>query len=84
MKASLYVESRTQFLQPVSVSIQHEAGEGAVLVVVAAVRLPSVQLDVNLIPGFQVEDDAVAGIVVVLIRVLCDGASSHLKREDFY
>lgn len=38
----------------VSISVQHEAGEGAVLVVVAPVRLPAVQFDVNLIPGLEV------------------------------
>lgn len=37
-----------------SVSVQHETGESAVLVVVAPVRLPAVQLNVNLIPGLQV------------------------------
>ena len=63
----------------VSISVQHEAGEGAVLVVVAPVRLPAVQLDVNLVPGLQVEDDAVAGVVVVLVGVLRDGAGSHLE-----
>lgn len=70
----------------VSISVQHEAGEGAVLVVVAPVRLSAVQLDVNLVPGLEVEDNTVAGVVVVLIGVLGDGTGSHLegKFDIFY
>lgn len=62
-----------------SVCVQHEAGEGAVLVVVAPVRLPTVQFDVDLVPGFEVKNDAVACVVVVLVGVLGDGTGSHLK-----
>lgn len=64
-----------------SIGVQHEAGEGAVLVVVAPVRLPAVELDVDLVPGLEVEDDTVAGVVVVLVGVLGDGAGSHLERQ---
>ncbi len=63
----------------VSISVQHEAGEGAVFVVVAPVRLPAVQFDVNLVPGLEVEDNTVAGVVVVLVGVLGDGTGSHLE-----
>jgi len=62
-----------------SIGVQHEAGEGAVLVVVAPVRLSAVQLDVNLVPGLEVQDSTVAGVVVVLIGVLGDGTGSHLE-----
>lgn len=62
-----------------SVSVKHEAGEGAILVVISAVRLPAVQLDVNLVPRFEVQHDAVAGVVVVLVGVLGDCAGSHLE-----
>lgn len=62
-----------------SVSVQHEAGEGAVLVVVPPVRLPAVQLDVYLVPGLEVQDHAVAGVVVVLVGVLGDGTGSYLE-----
>lgn len=65
----------------VSVSVQHEAGESAVLVVVAPVRLPPVQFDVNLVSWLQVEDDAVAGVVVVLVCILSDGAGSDLEKQ---
>lgn len=63
----------------VSISVQHEAGEGAVLVIVAPVRLSAVQLNINLVPGLQVKNHTVAGVVVVLVGVLGDGAGSHLK-----
>ncbi|TNN67481.1 hypothetical protein EYF80_022287 [Liparis tanakae] len=65
----------------VSIGVQHEAGEGAVLVVVAPVRFSAVQLDVNLVPGLEVQDGTVAGVVVVLIGVLGDGTGSHLEEE---
>lgn len=61
-----------------SVRVQQEPGERAVLVVVAAVRFPAVQLDVDLVPGVQVQHGAVGGVVVVLVRVLGDGAGAHL------
>lgn len=52
-----YMQSRSPpsaELFPDSISVQHEAGEGAVLVVVAPVRLPAIQFDVNLVPGLEV------------------------------
>ena len=42
-------------------------------------RFPAVQFDVNLVPGVQMQDDAVAGVVVVLVCVLRDGAGSDLR-----
>ena len=62
-----------------SVCVEDEAREGAVLVVVAAVGLAAIQLDVNLIPCVQMEDDAVGGVVVVLVSILGDGAGANLK-----
>lgn len=41
--------------------------------------LAAVQLDVNLVPGVQMEDDAVGGVVVVLVRVLGYGAGTNLE-----
>lgn len=82
MKRAVYVE---QIFSPrVSISVQHEAGEGAVLVVVAPVRLSAVQLDVNLVPGLQVQHHTVAGVVVVLVGVLGDGTGSHLEKENIF
>lgn len=65
-----------------SVGVQHEPREGAVLVVVAAVGLATVQLDVDLVAGLQVQHYAVAGVVVVLVGVLRDGAGSHLRETE--
>lgn len=42
-------------------------------------RLSAVQLDVNLVPGLEVQDNTVAGVVVVLVGVLGDGTGSHLE-----
>lgn len=64
-----------------SVGVDDEAGEGAVLVGVAAVHLPAVQLDEDLVAHVQVQNDAVAGVVVVLVRVLSNGAGPDLSRE---
>lgn len=59
------------------VRIQDETREGAVLVVVSSVSFASVQFDIHLIPGVQVKDGAVAGVVVVLVCVLSDGTGPH-------
>lgn len=67
-----------------SVRIQQETGKRAVLVVVPAVRLPAVQLHVDLVPGVQVQDHAVARVVVVLVRVLRDGAGPDLEKVIKY
>lgn len=61
-----------------SVWVDEEAGEGAVLVLVSSVDLPSVQLHAHLVAYVQMQDDAVGGVVVVLVCVLSDGACSHL------
>lgn len=42
-------------------------------------RFASVQLDEDLIACVQVQDHAVAGIVVVLVCILGDGAGPHLR-----
>lgn len=63
---------------PCSVRVDDEAGEGAVLVGVAAVHLPAVQLDEDFVAHVQVQDDAVAGVVVVLVGVLSNGAGPDL------
>lgn len=66
---------------PGSVRVDDEAREGAVLVGVTAVHLPPVQLDEDFVTHVKVQDDAVAGIVVVLVRVLSNGAGPDLVRE---
>lgn len=44
-------------------------------------HLPAVQLDEDLVAHVQVQNDAVAGVVVVLVRVLSNGAGPDLSRE---
>lgn len=61
-----------------SIRVDDEAGECAVFVAVAAVRFASVELDEDLIARVQVQDHAVAGVVVVLVRVLSNGAGPDL------
>ncbi|KAI3359556.1 hypothetical protein L3Q82_013956 [Scortum barcoo] len=61
--------------------VEDEAREGAVLVVVAAMGFASVQFDVNLVPCVQMEDDAVGGIVIVLVSILGDGAGTNLEEQ---
>lgn len=41
-------------------------------------HLPAVQLDEDFVAHVQVQDDAVAGVVVVLVRVLSNGAGPDL------
>lgn len=64
-----------------SVCIEDEAREGAILVVVASMGFASIQFDVNLIPCVQMEDDAVGGVVIVLVSVLGDGTGSNLEGQ---
>lgn len=64
-----------------SVGVDEEAGEGTVFVGVPAVNLAPVQLHTHLVPHIQVQDDAVGGVVVVLVGVLSDGAGSYLRRK---
>lgn len=66
---------------PGSVRVDDEARESAILVGVPSVHLPAVQLDKHLIAHVQVQDDAVAGVVVVLVCVLGNGAGPDLPRE---
>lgn len=61
-----------------SVRVDDEAGEGAVLVAVASVRFAPVQLDEDLVPYVQVQDNTIAGVVVVLVGILGDGAGPYL------
>lgn len=61
-----------------SVWVDDEAREGAVLVGVTAVHLPAVQLDEDFVAHIQVQDHAVAGVVVVLVGILGDGAGPDL------
>lgn len=42
-------------------------------------RFASIQLDEDLIACVQVQDHAVAGIVVVLVCILGDGAGPYLR-----
>ncbi len=42
----------------------------------------AVQLDIDLVPRVQVQHSAVAGVVVVLVRVLSDGTGSHLGGKE--
>lgn len=64
----------------VLIGVDDKAREGAVFIVVAPVRFAAVQFDVDFIPGLQVQHRAVTGVVVVLVRVLRDGACTHLWR----
>ena len=64
------------------VGVQDEAGEGAVLVVVSPVGFASVQFDVDLVSGVQVQHGTVAGVVVVLVCVLSDGTGPDLERQE--
>lgn len=44
----------------------------------------TIQLHVYLIARVQVEDDTVAGVVVVLVSILSDGAGSDLQTQQLY
>lgn len=68
-----------------SVWVDEEAGEGAVLICVSSVDLPSVQLHTHLITYVQMQDHTVGGIVVILISILSNGACSYLSpTEDIH
>lgn len=62
-----------------SIGVDDEARECAVFVAVATVRFASVELDEDLVARVQVQDHAVAGVVVVLVCVLGNGAGPHLR-----
>lgn len=65
-----------------SVRVDEEAREGAVFVGVPAVNFAPVQLDAHLVPYVQVEDDAVGGVVVILISILSNGAGAYLRQRE--
>lgn len=67
---------------PGSVWVDDEARKSAVLVGVPSVHLPAIQLDEDFIAHIQVQYHAVAGVVVVLVRVLGNGAGPDLIREN--
>lgn len=64
-----------------SVWINDEAGEGAIFVGVAAMHLSSIQLDEDLIAHIQVQDNAVASVVVVLVCILSNGTGTDLEKN---
>lgn len=64
----------------VLIGVDDKAREGAVLIVVASVCFAAVQFDVDFVSRLQVQDGAVTGVVIVLIRVLRDGACTDLRR----
>lgn len=65
-----------------SIRVNNEARERAVFVAVAAMRFASVELDEDLVARVQVQDHAVACVVVILVRVLGNGAGPDLSREN--
>lgn len=64
-----------------SVWVDEESRESAVLVLVSSMDLPSIQLYTNLISDVQMQDDAVGGVVIILVSVLSDGACSYLVKD---
>lgn len=65
-------------MYPESVWVKQEAREGAVLVVVSSMGFAAIQFDIDFVPGVQVQDHTVAGVVIVLIGILGDGAGPDL------
>ena len=61
-----------------SVRVQNKTRKCAVLVVVAPVSFSAIQFDVYLVARVQVEDHAVARVIIVLVRVLSNSASTDL------
>lgn len=45
-------------------------------------HLPSIQLDEDFIAHVQVQDDAVAGVVIVLVCVLSNGTGPDLEGRE--
>lgn len=45
-------------------------------------HLPTIQLYEDFVTHIEVKDDTVAGIVIILIRILSDGTGPDLVRED--
>ena len=64
-----------------SVGVDEEAREGAVFVGVSAMYFAPVELYAHLVPHVQVEDDAVGGVVVVLICILSNCTGPHLRKR---
>lgn len=64
-----------------SVCIEDEARESAVLVVVSSVGFSTIQFDVNFVPCVQMEDDAVRGVVIVLVGVLGNSTGTNLEHK---
>lgn len=64
-----------------SVRVDEEAREGAVFVGVSAMYFAPVELYAHLVSHIQVEDDAVGGVVVVLVSVLGNGAGTNLEEQ---
>lgn len=62
-----------------SVRVDEKAREGAVFVGVSAVNFAAVELYAHFIPHIQVQDDAVGGVVVVLIRILSNCTGPNLR-----
>ena len=62
-----------------SIRVDEEAREGAVFVGVSPVNFAPVQLYANIIPYVKVQDNAVRGVVVVLICILSNCTRPHLE-----
>lgn len=65
-----------------SVRVDEEAREGAVFVGVSAMYFAPVELYAHLVSHIQVEDDAVGGVVVVLICILSNCTGPHLRKRQ--
>lgn len=61
------------------IGIYHKTREGAVLVVVATMSFAAVQLNVNLVTRFEVKNDTIAGIIVILVSILRYCARPNLE-----
>lgn len=62
-----------------SIRIQKKARESAVFIVVASMGFASIQFDVDFVSRVQVEHYTVAGVVIILVRILSNGAGTHLQ-----
>lgn len=74
-----YREIEYKNVSILSVRVDEEAREGAVFVGISAVNFAPVQLYTHFVAHVQVQDDAIGGVVVVLICILSNCTGPHLR-----
>lgn len=78
----MLAEMEQRKVSVLSVGVDEKAREGAVFVGISSMNFAPVQLYAHLVPYVQMQDNAVWGVVIVLICILSDCTGPYLTQKQ--